>query len=160
MPNTARGGGISRKITNALDRKKLKEIAQDLEVPEGMGVILRTAGATRTKAEVKRDFEYLLRLWENVRELTLRSSAPMLVYEEGSLIKRSIRDLYNKDIDEILVAGDDAYREAKDFMRMLMPSHAKNVKSYRDNLPVFTRHGIESQLDAMFTPVMQLRSGG
>ena len=160
MPNTARGGGISRKITSADDRRRLKEIAQELEVPEGMGVILRTAGASRTKTEVKRDFEYLLRMWETVRDLTLKSTAPMLVYEEGSLVKRSIRDLYNKDIDEILVAGDDAYREAKDFMRMLMPSHAKNVKSYRDNLPVFTRHGIESQLDAMFTPVMQLRSGG
>jgi ribonuclease E len=109
---------------------------------------------------VKRDFEYLLRLWETVRDLTLKSTAPTLVYEEGSLVKRSIRDLYNKDIDEILVAGDDAYTEAKDFMRMLMPSHAKNVKSYRDTLPVFTRYGIESQLDAMFTPVMQLRSGG
>src|SRR5882672_8301123 len=160
MPNTARGGGISRKITSAEDRRKLKEIAQELEVPEGMGVILRTAGAARTKTEVKRDFEYLLRLWETVRDLTLKSTAPTLVYEEGSLVKRSIRDLYNKDIDEILVAGDDAYTEAKDFMRMLMPSHAKNVKSYRDTLPVFTRHGIESQLDAMFTPVMQLRSGG
>jgi ribonuclease E len=160
MPNTARGGGISRKITSAEDRRRLKDIAQELEVPEGMGVILRTAGAARTKTEVKRDFEYLLRLWETVRDLTLKSTAPTLVYEEGSLVKRSIRDLYNKDIDEILVAGDDAYTEAKDFMRMLMPSHAKNVKSYRDTLPVFTRYGIESQLDAMFTPVMQLRSGG
>jgi ribonuclease E len=160
MPNTARGGGISRKITSAPDRKRLKEIAQDLEVPEGMGVILRTAGANRTKAEVKRDFEYLLRLWETVRDLTLKSTAPTLVYEEGSLIKRSIRDLYNKDIDEVLVAGDDAYREAKDFMRTLMPSHAKNVKSYRDTQPVFTRYGIESQLDAMFSPVVQLKSGG
>ena len=160
MPNTARGGGISRKITSADDRRRLKEIAQELEVPEGMGVILRTAGAARTKTEVKRDFEYLLRLWETVRDLTLKSTAPTLVYEEGSLVKRSIRDLYNKDIDEILVAGDDAYKEAKEFMRMLMPSHAKNVKAYRDTLPVFTRHGIESQLDAMFTPVMQLRSGG
>jgi ribonuclease E len=160
MPNTARGGGISRKITSADDRRKLKEIAQELEVPEGMGVILRTAGAARTKTEVKRDFEYLLRLWETVRDLTLKSTAPTLVYEEGSLVKRSIRDLYNKDIEEILVSGDAAYAEAKDFMRMLMPSHAKNVKAYRDPLPVFTRHGIESQLDAMFTPVMQLRSGG
>ena len=129
-------------------------------MPEGMGVILRTAGASRTKTEVKRDFEYLLRLWETVRDLTLKSTAPTLVYEEGSLVKRSIRDLYNKDIDEILVAGEDAYKEAKDFMRMLMPSHAKNVKPYRDTLPIFTRYGIESQLDAMFTPVMQLRSGG
>jgi ribonuclease E len=160
MPNTARGGGISRKITSPADRKRLKQVATDLEVPEGMGVILRTAGASRTKAEVKRDFEYLLRLWENVRELTLKSTAPTLVYEEGSLIKRSIRDLYNKDIDEILVAGDDAYREAKDFMRMLMPSHAKNVKPYRDSQPLFARSGIEAQLDAMFSPQVTLRSGG
>ena len=160
MPNTARGGGISRKITNTADRKRLKEVAADLEVPEGMGVILRTAGASRTKAEVKRDFEYLLRLWENVRELTLRSAAPTLVYEEGSLIKRSIRDLYNKDIDEILVAGDDGYREAKDFMRMLMPSHAKNVQPYRESQPIFARTGIEAQLDAMFSPQVTLKSGG
>ncbi|SHG09015.1 RNAse E [Kaistia soli DSM 19436] len=160
MPNTARGGGISRKITNTADRKRLKEVAQDLDVPEGMGVILRTAGASRTKAEVKRDFEYLLRLWENVRELTLRSAAPTLVYEEGSLIKRSIRDLYNKDIDEVLVAGDDGYREAKDFMRMLMPSHAKNVQPYRETQPIFARYGIETQLDAMFSPQVTLKSGG
>jgi ribonuclease E len=160
MPNTARGGGISRKITSADDRRRLKDIAQELEVPEGMGVILRTAGASRTKTEVKRDFEYLLRLWETVRDLTLKSTAPKLVYEEGSLVKRSIRDLYSKDIDEILVAGEDAFKEAKDFMRMLMPSHVRNVKLYRDSLPIFTRNGIESQLDAMFTPVMQLRSGG
>jgi ribonuclease E len=160
MPNTARGGGISRKITSAQDRKKLKEIAQDLEVPEGMGVILRTAGANRTKTEVKRDFEYLLRLWETVRDFTLKSTAPTLVYEEGSLIKRSIRDLYNKDVEEVLVAGEEGHREARDFMRMLMPSHAKNVKLYKDTQPVFTRYGIESQLDAMFTPTVQLRSGG
>ena len=160
MPNTARGGGISRKITSAPDRKRLKKIATELEVPEGMGVILRTAGANRTKVEVKRDFEYLLRLWENVRDLTLRSSAPSLVYEEGSLIKRSIRDLYNKDIDEVLVGGDDGYREAKDFMRMLMPSHAKNVKAYKDPSPLFTRFGVEAQLDAMFSPQVTLKSGG
>jgi ribonuclease E len=160
MPNTARGGGISRKITSAEDRGRLKEIAQDLEVPQGMGVILRTAGASRTKTEVKRDFEYLLRLWETVRDLTLKSTAPKLVYEEGSLSKRSIRDLYGKDIDEIIVAGDEGYKEAKDFMRMLMPSHVKHVKLYKDTQPVFTRYGIESQLDAMFSPVVQLRSGG
>ena len=160
MPNTARGGGICRKITSISDRKRLKQVVSDLEVPEGMGVILRTAGASRTKAEVKRDFEYLLRLWENVRELTLRSTAPALVYEEGSLIKRSIRDLYNKDIDEVLVAGDDAYREAKDFMRMLMPSHAKNVQPYKEGQPLFARYGIEAQLDAMFSPQVTLRSGG
>ena len=160
MPNTARGGGISRKITSADDRRRLKEIAQELEVPDGMGVILRTAGASRTKTEVKRDFEYLLRLWETVRDLTLKSTAPKLVYEEGSLVKRSIRDLYNKDIDEILVAGEASFQDAREFMRMLMPSHGKNVKPYRDGLPIFTRYGIESQLDAMFTPVVQLRSGG
>jgi ribonuclease E len=160
MPNTARGGGISRKITSAEDRNRLKEIAAELEVPEGMGVILRTAGATRTKTEVKRDFEYLLRLWETVRDLTLKSTAPKLVYEEGSLVKRSIRDLYNKDIDEIVVAGEDGHKEARDFMRMLMPSHVKNVKLYKDTQPLFTRYGIESQLDAMFSPVVQLRSGG
>jgi len=160
MPNTGRGGGISRKITTPADRKRLKTIASELDVPEGMGVILRTAGASRTKAEIKRDFEYLLRLWENVRDLTLKSSAPTLVYEEGSLVKRSIRDLYNKDIDEVLVAGDEAYREAKDFMRMLMPSHARNVKPYRENQPIFGRFGVESQLDAMFSPQVTLRSGG
>ncbi len=160
MPNTARGGGISRKITAIQDRKRLKEIAGELEVPEGMGVILRTAGASRTKTEIKRDFEYLLRAWETVRDLTLNSTAPTLVYEEGSLVKRSIRDLYNKDIDEVIVAGDAAYRDARDFMRMLMPSHAKNVKPYHDNQPVLARYGIESQLDAMFSPVVQLRSGG
>jgi ribonuclease E len=160
MPNTSRGGGISRKITSSEDRTRLKEIAQELEVPEGMGVILRTAGASRTKTEVKRDFEYLLRIWEQVRDLTLKSTAPKLVYEEGSLVKRSIRDLYSKDIDEIVVAGEQGYNDAKEFMRMLMPSHAKNVKLYRDSQPVFTRFGIESQLDAMFTPTVQLKSGG
>ncbi|CAA9359398.1 MAG: Ribonuclease E, partial [uncultured Microvirga sp.] len=160
MPNTGRGGGISRKITSAADRKRLKEIAQDLEVPEGMGVILRTAGATRTRPEIKRDFEYLMRLWESVRELTMSSSAPALVYEEGSLIKRAIRDLYNKDIEDIVVAGDDAYREAKDFMRMLMPSHAKAVKPYKDPQPLFARSGVEAQLDAMFSSHVTLKSGG
>ena len=160
MPNTARGGGISRKITSADDRKRLREIADDLEVPEGMGVILRTAGANRTKIEVKRDFEYLLRQWEMVRDLTLKSTAPTLVYEEGSLVKRSIRDLYGKDIDEVIVAGEEGYTDAKEFMRMLMPSHAKNVRLYRDGQPIFTRYGIESQLDAMFSPVVQLKSGG
>jgi ribonuclease E len=160
MPNTARGGGISRKITSFQDRKRLKDVAQELEVPEGMGVILRTAGASRTKTEIKRDFEYLLRMWETVRDVTLRSTAPTLVYEEGSLVKRSIRDLYNKDIDEVIVAGDGSYKEARDFMRMLMPSHAKNVKPYRDTQPLLTRFGVETQLDAMFSPVVQLRSGG
>ena len=160
MPNTARGGGISRKITNSEDRARLKEAASELEVPEGMGVILRTAGASRTKIEIKRDFEYLLRMWETVRDLTLKSTAPKLVYEEGSLVKRSIRDLYTKDIDDVVVAGPEAYDEAKDFMRMLMPSHAKNVKPYADTQPLLSRYGVESQLDAMFSPVVQLRSGG
>jgi ribonuclease E len=160
MPNTARGGGISRKITSGEDRSRLKEIAGELEVPQGMGVILRTAGASRTKTEVKRDFEYLLRLWETVRDLTLKSMAPKLVYEEGSLTKRSIRDLYTKEIDEIIVSGDAGYKEAREFMRMLMPSHAKHVKLYNDAQPLFTRYGIESQLDAMFSPTVQLRSGG
>lgn len=160
MPNTARGGGISRKITQPTDRKRLREIAGELEVPEGMGLIIRTAGAQRTKTEIKRDYDYLLRLWETVRDLTLKSTAPSLVYEEGSLIKRSIRDLYNKDIDEVLVAGDDAYREAKDFMRMLMPSHAKNVKPYKEPEPIFIRYQVERQLAAMFSPQVVLKSGG
>lgn len=160
MPNTARGGGISRKITNAADRKRLKQIAGELDVQKGMGVILRTAGASRTKAEIKRDFEYLLRLWENVRSLTLESTAPCLVYEEGSLIKRSIRDLYNKEITEVLVSGDDAYREAKDFMRMIMPSHAKNVQPFKDEQPIFSKFNVEEQLDSMFSPKVNLPSGG
>ena len=160
MPNTARGGGISRKITSSGDRKRLKDVARELEVPKGMGVILRTAGASRTKTEIRRDFEYLLRMWENVRELTLESMAPTLVYEEGNLVKRAIRDLYNKDIDQVLVAGDAAYREAKDFMRMLMPSHAKNVQVYKESEPVFIRYGIEGQLDAMFSAEVTLKSGG
>ncbi len=160
MPNTARGGGISRKITNGGDRKKLKAVAEGLDVPEGMGLIVRTAGAKRTKTEIKRDFEYLLRLWERVRDLTLESMAPALVYEEGSLIKRSIRDLYSKDIDSVLIEGDGAYREAKDFMRMLMPSHAKNVQPHKDREPIFQKHGVDTQLDAMFSETVTLKSGG
>ena len=160
MPNTARGGGISRKITSAEDRKKLKEIASEFEVPKGMGIIIRTAGSQRTRAEIKRDYEYLLRQWEDVRNLTLKSIAPTLIYEEGSLIKRSIRDLYTKDIDEVLVEGDDGYREAKEYMRMLMPSHAKNVKPYKETVPLFSRYQVENYLAAMFNPTVQLRSGG
>ncbi|WP_066925681.1 ribonuclease E/G, partial [Methylobacterium sp. CCH5-D2] len=160
MPNTGRGGGISRKITSAADRKRLKEVVSDLDVPEGMGVILRTAGASRTQPEIKRDFEYLMRLWESVRALTLTSMAPALVYEEGSLIKRAIRDLYNKDLDEVLVAGEEAYHEARDFMRMLMPGQSKVVKPYRDTTPIFARYGIEQQLDAMFSTHVSLKSGG
>jgi ribonuclease E len=160
MPNTARGGGISRKITSAQDRSRLKEVVQDLDVPEGMGIILRTAGASRTKPEIKRDFEYLIRMWETVRDMTLKSQAPTLVYEEGSLIKRSLRDLYNKEIDEIQVAGEAGYQEARDFMKMLMPSNVRTVRQYRDGQPLFSRMGVESQLDAMFSPTVQLRSGG
>jgi ribonuclease E len=160
MPNTARGGGISRKITNAPDRKRLKAIAQELEVPEGMGLIIRTAGAARTKQEIKRDFEYLLRLWESVRDMTLQSTAPSLVYEEGDLIKRSIRDLYTKDVDDVYVAGDHAFKDARDFMAMLMPSHARNVIDYKAPEPLFSKFGIEKQLNAMFSPIVNLRSGG
>jgi ribonuclease E len=160
MPNTARGGGISRKITQAADRKKLKEIAGELDVPEGAGLIIRTAGAKRTKAEIKRDYEYLMRLWEQVRDLTLRSIAPAPIYEEGNLIKRSIRDLYNREIDEILVEGAEGYRVAKDFMKMIMPSHAKVVQPYMDQMPLFARYQVESYLGGMFNPVVQLKSGG
>ncbi|AXI42552.1 ribonuclease E/G [Sulfitobacter sp. SK011] len=160
MPNTARGGGISRKITNAADRKKLKEIANEIEVPRGAGLIVRTAGAKRTKAEIKRDYEYLQRLWEQIRELTLKSIAPAKIYEEGDLIKRSIRDLYNRDIDEVFVEGERGYRIAKDFMKMIMPSHAKNVKLYSENLPLFARYQVETYLSGMFNPTVQLPSGG
>jgi len=160
MPNTARGGGISRKITNAADRKKLKEIANEIEVPQGAGLIVRTAGAKRTKAEIKRDYEYLQRLWEQIRELTLKSIAPAKIYEEGDLIKRSIRDLYNRDIDEVFVEGERGYRIAKDFMKMIMPSHAKNVKPYNEGLPLFARYQVESYLASMFNPTVQLPSGG
>ncbi len=160
MPNTARGGGISRKITNVTDRKKLKEIANSINVPQGAGLIIRTAGANRTKSEIKRDYEYLLRQWEQIRELTLKSIAPTHIYEEGSLIKRSIRDLYNKDIDEIIIDGERGYREAKDYMKMLMPSHAKNVKRYTEALPLFSRFQVESYLAGMFNPTVQLKSGG
>ena len=160
MPNTARGGGISRKITNAVDRKKLKEIAGDIEVPSGAGLIVRTAGAKRTKTEIKRDYEYLQRLWEQIRELTLKSIAPSKIYEEGDLVKRSIRDLYNRDIDEVLVEGEIGHKIAKDFMRMIMPSHTKNVKQYSDPLPLFSRYQVETYLTSMFNPVVQLKSGG
>ena len=160
MPNTARGGGISRKITNAADRKKLKQIAGEIVVPEGAGLIIRTAGAKRTKTEIKRDYEYLLRQWEQIRDLTLKSIAPAHIYEEGSLIKRSIRDLYSRDIDEIFVEGERGYREAKDYMKMLMPSHAKNVKLYADAMPLFSRYQVENYLSAMFNPTVQLKSGG
>ncbi len=160
MPNTARGGGISRKITNATDRKKLKTAAAEIEVPQGAGLIIRTAGAMRTKAEIKRDYEFLQRLWEQIRELTLKSIAPAKIYEEGDLIKRSIRDLYSREIDEVVVEGEAAYRTAKDFMKMIMPSHAKNVKCHSDPMPLFARYQVESYLDEMFNPTVRLKSGG
>ena len=161
MPNTARGGGISRKITNATSRRKLRKILGELEIPGGMGVIMRTAGMERNKTEIKRDLDYLLRAWDEVRELTLQSTAPTLVYEEASLIKRAIRDLYAKDTEEILVDGADAYQTAKKFMRLLMPSHAKRVQPYREGgIPLFFRYQVEGQLDAMHSPIVQLKSGG
>ena len=161
MPNTGRGGGVSRKITSIGDRRRLKDILEDLDIPEGMGVIVRTAGGERSKAEIKRDYEYLLRLWNEIRDLTLRSTAPALIYEEGNLIKRSIRDLYTRDIDEVLVEGEEGYRTAKAFMKMLMPSHAKRVQPYRDEqIGLFHRFQVESQIDAIHSPVVQLRSGG
>ncbi|MFP4519554.1 MAG: ribonuclease E/G, partial [Oceanicaulis sp.] len=160
MPNTARGGGISRKIANAADRKRLKSAVAELNVPGGMGLIIRTAGQDRTKAEIKRDYEYLIRLWENIRTTTLESSAPSLIYEEGNLTKRVIRDLYDKDIEEVQVEGEEAYKEAKAFMKMLMPSHAKKVQHYKDDTPLFLRHQVESQLEAIHSPTAQLKSGG
>ena len=161
MPNTARGGGVSRKITSITDRRRLKDVLEELDIPEGMGVIVRTAGAERSKAEIKRDYEYLLRLWNEIRDLTLRSTAPALIYEEGNLIKRSIRDLYARDIDEVLVEGEEGYRTAKAFMKMLMPSHARRVQPYRDpQIGLFHRFQVESQIDAIHSPIVQLRSGG
>jgi ribonuclease E len=160
MPNTPRGGGISRKITNAADRKRLKSAAQGLELPEGMGLIIRTAGESRTRLEIRRDYEYLMRMWDQIRETTLNSNAPACVYEEGDLIKRAIRDLYNKDVQDVVVEGEIGFRNAKDFMRMLMPAQARNVHHYRDSVPLFQRMHIEAQLDSMFSPTVTLRSGG
>jgi ribonuclease E len=160
MPNTPRGGGISRKIANGTDRKRLKTIMNNLEVPQGMGVIVRTAGAKRTKTEIGRDYEYLSRLWSEIRETTMESSAPALIHEEGNLVKRSIRDLYNKDIEEVLVQGDEAYKTASDFINMLMPSHAKHVKHYDDEIPLFLRYGAEKQIENSLDATVQLKSGG
>ncbi|WOI52107.1 Rne/Rng family ribonuclease [Parvularcula sp. LCG005] len=160
MPNNARGGGVSRKITNAGDRKRLRNAIKELKVPQGQGLIIRTAGAKRTKAEIKRDYDYLARLWDTIREQTMKSIAPALIYEEASLIKRAIRDLYDKDTGEIIVEGEEGYREAKDFMKMLMPSHAKNVQPHRDTTPLFLRYGVEQQLDEMYRPTVTLKSGG
>ena len=160
MPNTPRGGGISRKISNAADRKRLKSVVNELDLPKGVGLIIRTAGASRTKTEIKRDADYLVRLWENIRELTLKSVAPALIYEEGNLVKRAIRDLYDKEIDSVLVEGEEAYKEAKAFMRMLMPSHAKKVQHYKETVPLFLQHQVEAQLEAIYSPIAPLKSGG
>ncbi|MBD8545534.1 Rne/Rng family ribonuclease [Sphingomonas sp. CFBP 8760] len=160
MPNTSHGGGISRKISNAADRKRLKTIMADLALPQSMGCIVRTAGLQRTKVEIKRDFDYLARLWDEIREKTLTSAAPALVYGDSDLMKRAIRDIYNKDIDEVVVEGEEGYRQAKDFMRLLMPGHAKKVKQYADPVPLFQRAHVEDQLAAMYNPVVQLKSGG
>ncbi len=160
MPNTPRGGGISRKISNGADRKHLKAIVNDLDVPPGIGVIVRTAGSKKTKTDIKRDYDYLTRLWEEIKDTTMTSNAPALIHEEGNLVKRSIRDLYNKDIDEIIVEGEDAYKSAKAFIKMLMPSHAKNVKQYKDNVPLFLRYEVEKQIENSLQSVVQLKSGG
>ncbi|MBC4017467.1 Rne/Rng family ribonuclease [Siccirubricoccus deserti] len=159
MPNSPRGGGVSRKITSTTDRKRLREVIDDLGLPQGMSLIVRTAGAQRPKPEIRRDCEYLLRLWDNIRERTLSSTAPALIYEEADLIKRSIRDVFSRDVEEILVDGEPAYQEAREFMRMLMPQHARKIQLYRDG-GLFARHQVEQQLDAMHSPTVQLRSGG
>ena len=159
MPNTGRGGGISRKIANPADRARLKAIAREIEVPEGMGLIIRTAGQQRSKLEIRRDYEYSLRLWNDIRELTLRSVAPCTIHEEGALVKRAIRDLYGRDVDEVWVEGEEGYRTARKVMSMLMPSRARRVKPYKDELPLFHRHGVEEQLDSLHQPVIHLRSG-
>jgi ribonuclease E len=160
MPNTSHGGGISRKISNGADRKRLKSIMSDLNLPSVMGLIVRTAGLERTKVEIRRDFDYLARLWDEIREKTLKSSAPALVYRDSDLVKRAIRDLYNKEIDEVIVEGEDGYKAARGFMKLLMPSHVKRVRDYAEATPIFQRYGIEDQLSAMYQPVVQLKSGG
>ncbi|MEP7348655.1 MAG: Rne/Rng family ribonuclease [Sphingorhabdus sp.] len=160
MPNTSHGGGISRKIHSAADRKRLKSIISDLTLPSTMGCIIRTAGLARTKPEIKRDFDYLARLWDEIRERTLKGAAPMLIHSDSDLIKRAIRDIYNKDIDEVFVEGAEGYKAAKDFMKLLMPSHAKRVQHYADPVPLFQRYHVEDQLNAMYQPIVQLKSGG
>jgi ribonuclease E len=160
MPNTSHGGGISRKISNGADRKRLKQVMADLKLPSTMGLIVRTAGLSRTKTEIKRDFDYLARLWDEIRERTLKSSAPALIYRDSDLIKRAIRDLYHRDIEEVIVEGDEGYKAAKGFMKLLMPSHVRRVKQYADPTPIFQRFGVEDQLSAMYQPVVQLKSGG
>ncbi|HEY1606069.1 MAG TPA: ribonuclease E/G [Allosphingosinicella sp.] len=160
MPNTSHGGGISRKISNGADRKRLKQIMADLSLPTSMSCIVRTAGLSRTKVEIKRDFDYLARLWDEIRERTLKSSAPALIYGDSDLVKRAIRDIYNRDIEEVIVEGDEGYKAARSFMKLLMPSHVRRVKQYADHVPLFQRQGVEDQLAAMYQPVVQLKSGG
>jgi ribonuclease E len=160
MPNTSHGGGISRKIHSAGDRKRLKSIVSDMNLPATMGCIIRTAGLARTKPEIKRDFDYLARLWDEVRERTLSGAAPMLIHTDSDLIKRAIRDIYNKDIEDVIVEGPDGYKAAKDFMKLLMPSHSKRVQHYADPVSLFQRYGVEDQLNAMYQPIVQLKSGG
>ena len=160
MPNTSHGGGISRKISNAADRKRLKSIMADMALPKTMGCIVRTAGLQRTKVEIRRDFDYLARLWDEIRDKTLASAAPALIYQDSDLIKRAIRDIYNKDIDEVVIEGDEGYAQAKQYMKLLMPSHARRVKPYADTVPLFQRNNVEDQLAAMYNPVVQLKSGG
>ncbi|MBT8427058.1 MAG: Rne/Rng family ribonuclease, partial [Erythrobacter sp.] len=160
MPNSSHGGGISRKINSASDRKRLKQVVSDLSLPKTMGLIVRTAGLSRTKTEIKRDFDYLARLWDEIREKTLGSAAPALIHSDSDLIKRAIRDIYNRDIEEVVVEGEEGYKSAKAFMKMLMPSHARRVKQYADPVPLFQRYGAEDQLKAMYDPVVQLKSGG
>ena len=160
MPNTARGGGISRKITNVQDRKKIKEITSELDVPKGAGLIVRTAGAKRNRDDILRDYEYLMRQWTQIRDVTLESIAPTQIYAEGDIIKRSIRDLYNNDIDEIIVDGERGYEAAKAYMTMLMPTHVKRVKQYKNKMPLYARYQVENYLGGMFNPTVQLKSGG
>jgi ribonuclease E len=160
MPNSSHGGGISRKISSTSDRKRLKEMVSDLKLPKTMGLIVRTAGMSRTKPEIKRDFDYLARVWDEIREKTLASVAPALIHSDSDLIKRAIRDIYNKEIEEVVVEGEDGYKSAKAFMKLLMPSHARRVKAYSDPVPLFQRYGAEDQLRAMYDPMVQLKSGG
>ncbi len=160
MPNTSHGGGISRKISNGADRKRLKSIMSDLKLPSTMGLIVRTAGLQRTKTEIKRDFDYLARLWDEIRERTLGSTAPALIYRDSDLIKRAIRDLYHREIEEVIVEGDEGYKQARGFMKLLMPSHVRRVKQHSETTPLFQRHGVEDQLSAMYQPIVQLKSGG
>src|SRR5438309_8283775 len=160
MPNTSHGGGISRKISNGADRKRLKSIMSDLNLPTTMGLIVRTAGLSRTKVEIKRDFDYLARLWDEIRERTLSSTAPALIYRDSDLVKRAIRDIYNREIDEVIVEGEEGYKAARNFMKLLMPSHVRRVRNYVETTPLFQRYGAEDQLSAMYQPVVQLKSGG